>query len=1539
MSVSPDEIVDHLLECLAFNGDEGASVPDLWDFAREKTEIVDDSHKELVWKWLLSQKGHVAVASRDRLLEEHELVAGISELEAQFGQDQLRIFASEEEQWIRLTGNTKVGNPIGHHPFKLLCAVSRSRSRGLTTVELAKETGQDPRSLFGRITLLMEYGLLQRFPVVHAGMSTHLMVFKKFIQNNREASNPRGRVGIDMNQLRKAIVDGVKNARNGLRQHDDLKMELGFDKNRRSQVIFAATIRDLESQGYVQRVMVRRTGYENEKFRCIKFLKDLTELDQVDSCDEEEDEMFDEADEGEKEEPSGNAGSTESPEPQPQATSNDGDGEMLDTSDLIKIDEDNNNTAHKHITFNQFYPLESQIYTVTSQGGEYGVPAMDLCRKIVGATYGRIFSRLLDCLVDKPPGKGGSNKKVKPGQPPHLEYLNIIRGIDFSARMKFYRYFTQVAYCAYVSKEPSEVWGSFKIADLKGSSRTFSALESSHKKKLPGLVDVYEENGKLVPLFHGEKSKVSGDSTIKTPKVTKPKPASSTATPSATGTGKKRGRPRKRPYDENGKPIKKPRKSKKSDVLETPDHSVYDTSLLSNNGATSALLPHNDPSLLNVDSTISDIPVDTSLTDRMVADSLMVDSSPSHSQLPPPPPPPHQAPAAGSSAVNAVHIDGGDSPMLENPPSSSTPLQQPPQPLSIPEQDNEQTKADEPTLVHFNTMPEPEPAPDAEAEAESAQADEQGDVQMLGETPTPGERSKEPIYRSFPTDGLERKPRAPKKKKNFSFRTDMWFANDKRQSRILEILKEGNGVIEGGMALVKKFSEKYPEASQIDRKTIDRNVESLVVAGKCRQVFVCVPNSRGVPITKYIVIDVDIDPNSQQVEDAKQKVIQFVKKKPAPPPNGYSIIAVEDNDFTYYYDKEKNNKPSRKSSRAAFKKTGAMSRLAKTDIERNKKRDEKEAREEQRRKEKEEKRQKRRSNFINSTVEITSAPGSIPPQFNKIKETRPSYGEPIPESLREGVRQTVRDLRGEAPADEPQVGASVDDHSPVAGSARKARAEKKYTKRNMAKNSDMLIALPGMMKRKRTHPSQKKSRSRKKDSENGEEVRTARRLRTNDKCDPEMFYRIVVIVRSVFYNVQGLISWDKVVQFLPMFTVEQAKSKWPRYRDMFGGTAYLAKATHRFESLLLKSYESGELPIMDEDNLDIFFLASFWRSKDRDSNESTTPWLYSTREDIESNYIYFPGDDPEPLERLLTAPSLTKHEEFIVNRSFGYDPIPDVRPELNDYQKLLKTAKQSIKAIISTDDDVYNENNARQVLENLGEQVCMDAVKELEAEKSITYVPRARENFAPGRNFAFSDKFLQSLQTRYPSDIFDDATHFEEGLISAISSQKGLIMSQTAPDSSLVCILDLICHRKIDLVRINAATGMILRESYDTRNLDKDKLDCDIVLRSKEGVNLENLGRPDIPPPLTKPCESIWTDVNGNLSTRVFNQLIRYILLSVCFRPGVPSYRLHTRLSHVITIEEVELILQWLEQKQIISSGPANGHWIQPRWYSHIYVN
>lgn len=173
----------------------------------------------------------------------------------------------------------------------------------MTSVEIAKETGQDPRSINGRVGLLIDQGLVQRYPIVSSGISTHLIVYKRFIKDNRESSFPRGNIGIDMNQLRIAIVSSVKNAKNGLREHEDLRMEVGMDKSHRLQIAFNKAVRRLEAAGFIKRVIVKVKDRPDERFRCVKFVQDLPpDADNASSSESDNDAFDDLDDDLEKEE-------------------------------------------------------------------------------------------------------------------------------------------------------------------------------------------------------------------------------------------------------------------------------------------------------------------------------------------------------------------------------------------------------------------------------------------------------------------------------------------------------------------------------------------------------------------------------------------------------------------------------------------------------------------------------------------------------------------------------------------------------------------------------------------------------------------------------------------------------------------------------------------------------------------------------------------------------------------------------------------------------------------------------------------------------------------------------------------------------------------------------------------------------------------------------------------------------------------------------------------------------------------------------------
>lgn len=1385
--------------------------------------------KRIVWHWLVQQEGHVIVAIDGEPLEYEEAIQGVEHIAEKYGgEDKIRVYASEEDQWVKLTGRPKEGNPIGPFPFKLLCAVSRSRSRGITSVEIAKETGQDPRSIHGRVSLLIDYGLVQRFPIVHGGMSTHLTVYRKFVEHNRQATsqNRDSGVGIDMNELKRAIVTAVKQAKNGLRQHDDLKRELGFDRTHRTQIIFASRVRQLESLGYVRRVVVKRSGHPEDRFRCIKFVKDLPEVEQVDdSADESDDNLFDEINEGGAGTgAAGSGGASGGPNGGARSsTPLEGEGNSVINpseleSDAIKVEEDaeaaNEVAANSQgVTFNLFYPLEHQVYTVIHNSGIQGVPAMKLCDHIVGSTYSRIFSRFLDTVVDKLPGKGSAPKKKgkATGQPPHLEHLNIIRGIDFSARMKFYRYFTQVAYCQYVNKEPNPRWGEFKQPDLRGSAGSVQELENRNKKPLPGLMEVYSENGHLVPLFHGEKGKISGGSVV----VAAPK------TP-VTSTGKKRGRPRKRPLsDDESTPVqsqgkKRGRKPKVSQVeqvdqvgqIEQIDQAAQPEQAGQTDQSNQLSSVGQEAEVANVGN-VTDV---TAITDTPMA--LLPDSTIS---------------GTPTQVANSVTSD------------------QPPQTNETP--------------VIQSVQQTPETVDESVLESTQQETRENGDRS----TPTP-------IFRSTPSNG-EKTAWYRELKKKRAYEGEISFAAMKRQNNIMEIVKMDNGMTEGGNSMVKRLAKEFPNTSAVDRKTMEREVDALERQNKLAVLSFTVSNGRE-KFKKFLLVDPTVvDPESEKVAQEKQRLIETGKNRNAVASTPATEIAVEENDFQYYMGLPKKLLPRTQS--ASSKENKTMSRLAKTDKERR-------AKERPLRPKVSQARQQ-------PSVETQAVPGTD------------EYAE-------------LARLAG--------MSAGITPSTPTSAIKRRRR-------RTTADTSDPLASLSEGLIKRRT-PSSVDRKPKAKPEKREQKAKVVRRKL--EKLDSDTFYRVVIIVRSLYYNSLGTISWDAVVQCLPMLTVDMAKAKWPRIRDMYGGTAGMHKATQRWESLFLKSYEQGVLPIIEDDDYDILYYASFWRSCDKEVDESTSPWLYKTRAETEEKYEVSVDDVIEPLEGVYSSPSMVRTGEIMTNCSLSY---PTKRANVHDNRDVVK-AKQAIKAIIATDNSLYDTGKAKQILDDLGEQVCTSAIMELEREKSIIYLAKSREKFAPGRNFWFSDRFLNPLQLKYPETILDEATKFEKTLLGAVSSKKGLIMSRAAPDSSLVCILDFIAYRLADFVRVNMSIGSLLRDGYKSRLIEKDKLDCDIVLRNRENVDIEAMARPQVPEPLAQPGGNIWTGVTGDLNKDIWTKLVRFMLLSITMRPGATAEVLFSKVRPILTVEEVDQLLNWLCQRQCIRSGPCDGYWVEPRWYSNV---
>lgn len=272
------------------------SLEQLWKLSYDKVPHLTPKLQDVIWRWLMAHPSMVVAVDGEDETEKVRALGGYKELMSGFSAESVQVYADEDTQWRILTGRPKKNNPIGAFPFEALCVVAAAREDGATAVQITKQTGQDARSIFGRVNALMEQGLVSRFPY-YDGHNTNLIVYRSFVAANRRKlgisaggqTATAGSSGVDITDFRKRLVDATCNAHNRIRQFLDLRDEMGCGKTRRLKSYFARAVRQLEANGYVKRVYVYPDQEKAEKYYCLKFIKPyVNTTDMADGDDDEE---------------------------------------------------------------------------------------------------------------------------------------------------------------------------------------------------------------------------------------------------------------------------------------------------------------------------------------------------------------------------------------------------------------------------------------------------------------------------------------------------------------------------------------------------------------------------------------------------------------------------------------------------------------------------------------------------------------------------------------------------------------------------------------------------------------------------------------------------------------------------------------------------------------------------------------------------------------------------------------------------------------------------------------------------------------------------------------------------------------------------------------------------------------------------------------------------------------------------------------------------------------------------------------------------
>jgi transcription factor C subunit 3 len=316
MPVTPDSIVQAVMTGLATHSFEGISAGEFWPFVSqqaaqleaimpsmqmtpENAPMLDDFTKKVVWAWLLQEDDFLVLSvdkdasqtATKKKKEEIKVIVDKNELPdyQEFFEEGTAtgytLKVSDDFQSIYLAGVPQKDNFIPRFPYQLLIVIARHKERGINSVDLIKESGQDNRSLTKRLAVLEENLLVKKIAICMNRNNTNHMTHFRFVKKNNMGAegNTADEVHENYYDRHKAMTDIIKElkmANNQLRITRDLYLDIKKMQPSLRLRWFNKILQFLVQHGLVELIQVQHPEVKRF-YPAVRFVKDLPAADKV----------------------------------------------------------------------------------------------------------------------------------------------------------------------------------------------------------------------------------------------------------------------------------------------------------------------------------------------------------------------------------------------------------------------------------------------------------------------------------------------------------------------------------------------------------------------------------------------------------------------------------------------------------------------------------------------------------------------------------------------------------------------------------------------------------------------------------------------------------------------------------------------------------------------------------------------------------------------------------------------------------------------------------------------------------------------------------------------------------------------------------------------------------------------------------------------------------------------------------------------------------------------------------------------------------
>lgn len=409
-SCTPGQLVTLLVGKLAVS--DGLSLNDIWHHASSKTNNnnLDGLQKNVIWQALVNTPGSLFSASVNGEPIHISPNLTLDNLLLHGSEHEIFLTATQECQCTYLTSSEhhqSIKSSLGELPFQLLIVIARHGADGILNADLARESGQDIRSLRVRLQKLELAGFITTKSVYVDKKHTTHAVHTKFAAPLDESFTVSAGgddesldSSRDVAKVKRHIVDALKAAPNQLRGFSDLRKELNLDSSVSANKFFRSICLKLHRQGYVEKLTVELPE-STQRLYAIKFLKDIPK--DAEELTQDMDILND----------------------------NDDDDEDIPLEQPSPL-------------LNRVFPVFNQIFYQIHKNKERGSTSGEVAKALLGNSDYRPYTRLFEVLPSYL-SNGKTLKSCKKTPDPYDKYT-VSKLYDNEGKVKFYRY-TAAEFC------------------------------------------------------------------------------------------------------------------------------------------------------------------------------------------------------------------------------------------------------------------------------------------------------------------------------------------------------------------------------------------------------------------------------------------------------------------------------------------------------------------------------------------------------------------------------------------------------------------------------------------------------------------------------------------------------------------------------------------------------------------------------------------------------------------------------------------------------------------------------------------------------------------------------------------------------------------------------------------------------------------------------------------------------------------------------------------------------------------------------------